>query len=639
MQSTGSKGVIYEFGRFVLDPGEKKLLAGDVPVHLPAKEFDTLLMLVEHNGKALTKEEMMSAIWQDSFVEEGNLAKQISRLRKIFNTNGEEFIETIPKHGYRFNADLRLTTREMEEPIVLERRTVKRLTVSVEDKEDGDRMALKEAPRTFFTVPRIAVSILMILTGVSVIWFWSRRDQTPKSTTIAVLPIRPLSEEENDKLLAAGLTDALTTKLGSLKDIVVRPAGSVAQFAKSESDPIEIGKKLAVQSVLEGTILQSDGRLRVNMRLLDVQTGAQIWSEKFDGAFADVFDLEDRTSEMAARAIVTKLSGEPAGRVTKRYTENREAYHAYLRGRYFWNKRTKDGFNRAIEFFNEAVAKDPNYALAYSGIADCYILLGVWGSSPPNQVFPRARAAAEMALQVNPELPEALVSLAFVEWVHGWNFEKAGADFRRAIELNQNYATAHHWYSYYLVSQGKNDEAIAEIKRAQELEGPLTLSVNTDIGEIYSWAGRYDEAELYLRDVLKVEPNYAIAHHVLGINLLKQNRVQEAIVEQEIARRLEGEPRVLSALGYAYAVAGDTEKARAIINELDVLSKQKYVSQFSRGIVHVGLGESSEAMSCFENAYQERSDTMAILEIYPLLDKLRADARFGELAQKVGYAK
>jgi DNA-binding winged helix-turn-helix (wHTH) protein/TolB-like protein/Tfp pilus assembly protein PilF len=637
METLESKRFVYEFGEFVLDPDEKTLFVGGTPVHLPAKEFETLLLLVEHNGHALTKEEMMSAVWQDAFVEESNLAKQISRLRKVINTNGEEYIETLPKHGYRFKADLRRTKVEPGEPLILEKRTVRRVRLAVEN-ESAPQLALPGARVHLFTKRRVTVGALLAIAGLAGLGYWvNRTPATPRLESIAVIPIKAYSEDEKDRLLAAGLTDALMTKLGALKPVVVRPASAVEQFVNVGTDSADIGRKLNVGSVLEGSVREADGKLRVNMRLVDAQTGQQIWSDRFDGAFTDMFELEDRISEKVARTLMPTVTGDPAGRLTRRYTDNADAYDAYIRGRYLLAKRTEDGFRRAIEYFNDAVAKDPNYALAYSGLADCYILLGVWGTNSPNEVFPQARQAAEKALQSDPELPEALVSLAFVEWVHGWEFEKAGTNFRRAIELNPNYATAHHWYSYYLVSQGRNDEAIAEIKKAQELEGPLTLSVNTDIGEIYSWAGRYDEAEPYLRNVLKLEPNYAVAHHVLGINLLKQNRVEEAIVEEEAARHLETEPRVLAVLGYAYAIAGNTDKAREIINELDVLSKQKYVSPFSRGIVYIGLGENDEALNCFENAYNERSDTMAILQAYPLLDKLKADPDFVELGRKVGY--
>jgi len=359
-----------------------------------------------------------------------------------------------------------------------------------------------------------------------------------------------------------------------------------------------------------------------------------VWAEKFDSLSGDVFDLEDQISEKIARTIVPTLTGE---RVTRKYTDNPAAYDDFIKGRYFLAKRTEDGFKRGIEYFQAAITKDPQYSLAYAGIADCNILLGVWGTFPPNEVFPKAAEAAKHALALDPNSNEALVSLAFVEWVNGWDFKQADVDFRRAIDLNPNYATAHHWYSYFLVSQKRNDEAFAEIVKAREVEGPLTLSVNTDIGEIYSWAGKYEEAETYLREVLKIEPNYAVAHHVLGINLIKQARIDEAIAEQETAKRLESEPRVIAALGNAYALKGNKEKARELMAELDKIAAQKYVSQFSRALILIGLGENSAALDCLEKSFAERSDTMAIIGVHPLLDSLRNDPRFIELEQKVGY--
>jgi DNA-binding winged helix-turn-helix (wHTH) protein/TolB-like protein/Tfp pilus assembly protein PilF len=639
MEAIESQRFIYEFGEFALDPSEKTLLVGDTPIHLPAKEFDTLLLLVENNGHALTKEEMLSAIWEDAFVEESNLAKQISRLRKVINTNGEEYIETLPKHGYRFKADLRRTVVEPDETLILERRTVKRLRLAVENVEDEEapRPALPPASGFVLRKKHIAVAAVLVVLGLGAIWFWSRRTTAVrKLESIAVLPIKTLGSEEKDKVLAAGLTDALITKLGALKPVVVRPASSVEQFANS-GDSAEIGRNLSVVAVLEGTILESDGRLRVNMRLVDVKSGEQLWTDKFDGAFTDVFDLEDRISENVARTISPAIAGE--GRLTRRYTENADAYDAYVKGRYFLAKRNEEGFRRAIDYFNEAVAKDPNYSLAYAGLADCYNLQGVWGTLPPNDVFPKARQMAEKAIELDNTSAEALTTLAFVEWVNSWDFSKADTDFRHAIDLNPNYPTAHHWYSYFLVSMGRGDEAFAEIKKARELEGPLTLSVNTDIGEIYSWARRYDEAETYFKNVLSIEPNYAIGHDVYGINLIKQNRLNDAVAELEKARDIESSPRVQAVLAFAYAKTSQTEKARAIIDDLNELAKQRYVSPFSIAIAQLGLGEKDSALANLEKAYSERSDTMAILDVYPLLDSLKPDPRFLDLEKRVGYDK
>lgn len=638
MEMIEGKSFIYQFGKFALDPNEKTLFADGVPMHLPAKEFETLLLLVENNGRALSKEEMMQTVWRDSFVEEGNLAKQISRLRKIFNGDGAIQIETLPKHGYRFSAEINRIFKANEETI-LEKRTIKRMTVRVEDDEADDAPILALPPKKSFFTPRrfLLLFVLFLVASVWVFLFWNyRREKNLKIDSIAVLPLKSLGDEEKNNALSLGLTDALITKIGNLRSVAVRPLSSVAKFGRAESDALEIGKNLNVDAVLEGTIQQSDNRVRINVRLLSVENGEQIWAEKFEAETAKLFDLEDRLSEQTARALKGKLGMAEREHLTKRFTNNAEAFDAYLKGRYFWNKRTEADFRKAIEYFNLAVEKDSDYALAYSGLADCYILLGVWGAEKPKEVFPRAEQFAEKALQADAELAEALVSRAFVKWVYDWDFQKADVDFARAIELNPNYATAHHWYAYFLVSENRPERAIDEIKTARELEGPLNISVNTDIGEIYSWAGRYAEADAALREVLKIEPNYAVARHVLAINLLKQNRIAEAVAEAETARRLESEPRVLAVLTYAYAADGKRAEALQTFNELNELSKQKYVSPFSKAIALIGLGMRDEAFAELENAYEERSDTMAIINVYPLLETLRADPRFAKIRQQTG---
>ncbi|HQU82700.1 MAG TPA: FlgO family outer membrane protein [Pyrinomonadaceae bacterium] len=628
---------IYKFGKFALDPFEKTLFADGVPMHLPAKEFETLLLLVENNNRALSKEEMMQTVWRDAFVEEGNLAKQISRLRKIFNGDGAVKIETLPKHGYRFSAEINRIFKTNEEAI-LEKRTVKRMTVRVEDEiEDAPLLALP--PKKSLYALRRSLWIFLIffiaLASTFLNWnYWSEKN--PRIDSIAVLPLKSLSDEEKNNALSLGLTDALITKIGNLRSVAVRPLSSVQKFDKNQTDALEIGKNLNVDAVLEGTIQQSDNRVRINVRLLRVENGEQIWAEKFEAETAKLFDLEDRLSEQTARALKGKLGIGGNEHLTKRFTTNPQAFDAYLKGRFFWNKRTEADFRKAIEYFNHAVEKDSNYALAYSGLADCYILLGVWGAEKPKEVFPKAEQYAEKALQADAELAEALVSRAFVRWVYDWDFERANADFERAIELDPNYATAHHWYAYFLVSENRPERAIDEIKTARELEGPLNISVNTDIGEIYSWAGRYAEADAALREVLQIEPNYAVARHVLAINLLKQNRLSEAVAEAEAARLLEIEPRVLAVLTYAYAADGKRAEALQTFNELNELSKQKYVSPFSKAIALIGLGMRDAAFAELEKAYEERSDTMAIINVYPLLKDVKNDPRFIKIQRQIG---
>jgi DNA-binding winged helix-turn-helix (wHTH) protein/TolB-like protein/Tfp pilus assembly protein PilF len=634
MEDAENTRFIYQFGEFTLNPQEKTLFLSGKPIHLPQKEFETLRLLVENNGRALSKEEIISQVWQETIVEENNLAKQISRLRKLLNINSEVQIETLPKHGYRFSAQVNRISPVNEESF-LEKHTIKRVTVRVEEDISNPPPILPPIASKFSNPRFFVIFGLAVLAIIFAVWYWSKPSVQTKINSIAVLPIKSLVKENDTQILQLGLTDALITKIGSLPELSVRPMSSVIKFNESEKDALEIGKTLNVDAVLEATIQQADGRIRINVRLLRTANGEQIWTEKFEGESTKIFDLEDRLSEQTARALGLKLGVKENEHLTKRFTNNPQAFDDYLKGRFFWNKRTEEGFRKAIEYFNQATQKDPNYSLAYSGLADCYILLGVWGAEKPKDVFPQAHEFTEKALQSDSGLTEAMVSRAFVKWVYDWNWRGADEDFQRAIKLNPNYATAHHWYSYFLISNGRADEAIAEIKMARELEGPLNISVNTDIGEIYSWAGRYDEAEQYLREVLQIEPNYAVAHHVLAINLLKQNRFQEAVAEAETAHRLENEPRVLAVLAYAYAANGELEKALKTTEELNELSKQKYVSPFSKAIALIGLGETKPTISELEKAYSERSDTMAIISVYPLLENLRDNPEFIEIQRRV----
>lgn len=635
METAESKRFIYEFGKFILDPQEKTLLADGVALRLPAKEFETLLLLIESNGRALTKEEMIAAIWQDAFVEESNLAKQISRLRKIFDSNGEQFIETLPKHGYRFSAEVNQIFQPARETS-LEKHTIKRLVVSDERQADQTLKALPPPKKRFFALLLLTAAGLIVFLGIAGVLYWKWPKTSVKINSIAVLPLKSLTAEENTKVLGLGLTDALITKIGNLRMISVRPTTVVAKFAETDADALEIGRKLNVDAVLEGTIQLSEGRVRINARLLRVENGEQIWTEKFDGELAKIFDLEDQLSEKTARALSLKLDVQENERLTRRYTNSSEAFDAYLKGRYFWNQRTEEGFKKAVVFFNQAIEKDPGYALAYSGLADCYILLGIWGALPPNEAMPKAKEAVMKALKADNTLAEAHTSLAFIKWVYDWDWAGADEEFQKALQLDPGNATTHHWRSYYLAATKRFDEAIIHINKAQELEGSLSFSISTDIGEIYCWSGQNVKAIAQLQEVIRLQPDFAIAHNTLGIAYLKNGQINEAITELETARRLDNSPRMMSSLGYAYGASGQQDKARKIIGELKELSGQRYVSAFATAIIYAGLGEDKETLGWLEKAYNERSDTMAIFNVYPLLDDVRTKPEFVKFGRRAG---
>jgi TolB-like protein/Flp pilus assembly protein TadD/tRNA A-37 threonylcarbamoyl transferase component Bud32 len=455
--------------------------------------------------------------------------------------------------------------------------------------------------------------------------------RAPRS--LAVLPFHSLAAER-DAVLELGMADTLVTRLSTVPGISLRPLSSVRRQASESADAREAGRTLRVDAVVEGNLQRVGDRLRVSVRLVDVSDGHAIWSQAFDTVAADIFAVEDAIAERVAEALFPRLGAEERAKVVRRGTGDLAAYNAYLKGRYFWNRRTEADFRKAIVHFSQAIAADPDYALAHSGLADCYSLLSIWGAGPPRETLEQARAAAQRAVAARDAPGEAFASVAFVRWIYDWDWEGAEQAFRRAIALNPGYATARQWYAYYLASRSRFDEAVVQIRRAQELD-PLSVSIATDVGEIHLWAGRHDEAAAHIRAALDMEPNFPMAHNVLGMVHLKTGRLADAIAELETASRLDASPRMLGTLGHAYGLAGRAPEARAIGERLDALSKSRYISPFQRALVHTGLGEDDRAFALLRRAYEERSDNMAILRVYPLLARLRRDRRFDELMRRV----
>ncbi|HKC26161.1 MAG TPA: protein kinase, partial [Thermoanaerobaculia bacterium] len=431
-----------------------------------------------------------------------------------------------------------------------------------------------------------ALSLAIALGGV----LGRTRDERPPAgapRALAVLPFRSLSAER-DAVLELGMADTLITRLSAMPGIALRPLSAVRRQASGGADAREVGRALRVDAVVDGSFQSVGERLRVSVRLIDVRDGHAIWGQAFDGVRTDIFAVEDAITRRVAEALIPRLGARERAQLVRRGTEDLSAYNAYLKGRYFWNRRTEADFRKAIVHFTQAIAADPHYALAHSGLADCYSLLSIWGAGPPRETLEAARVAAQRAVS-EPDAPgEAYASAALVRWIYDWDWEGAEQAFRRAIVLAPSYATARQWYAYDLASRGRFDESIVQIRRALELD-PLSVSIATDVGEIHLWAGRYEEAASHLRGALDMEPNFAIAHNMLGMVHLKAGRLADAIAELEQAARLDDSPRMLGVLGYAYAVAGRRAEARAIQERLVALSKSRYISAFPLALVHTGL--------------------------------------------------
>jgi TolB-like protein/Flp pilus assembly protein TadD/tRNA A-37 threonylcarbamoyl transferase component Bud32 len=478
------------------------------------------------------------------------------------------------------------------------------------------------------------VAALVVLVAVMGPWSGSEVSTPPADiSSVAVLPFAIASSDRDVAYLSEGLTEGLIQTLTEFPRLRVLSRNAVFAVNHDGRDPQLVAGELKVGALLLGSVAQSGENVSISLELVDGGSGRRLWEQKHDGQLSSLVSLRDEVT----RNVVDRLGlrSEAGIRPPARQTRNSDAYELYLKGRYVWNKRTEDGFRRGLEYFRQAIDKDPQYALAYTGLADCYNLLGIWGALPPHEAMPQVKDAALKAIAIDGTLAEAHTSLAFVYWVYDWDWDAAAAEFQRAVALDPGYATAHDWYAYYLASRGNFDEAIASIARARELE-PVSLSIGTDVGEIHYWARRYEKAASELEAVLQVEPDFAMARNILGLTYLAMGRRTEAVAQLEEANRLATGPRMLSTLAYAYGAAGMRPQADGAIDALTRLASERYTSAFALGLAHLGAGDTEQAVRLLEQAFVERSDSMVILRVYPLLDPLRGDRRFRTLLDRVG---
>jgi len=454
--------------------------------------------------------------------------------------------------------------------------------------------------------------------------------------SIAVLPFANLSRDPDNAYFAAGIQDEIITRLSKITDLNVVSCTSAQRFKSSPDDIPAIAAQLGVANILEGSVQRTADAVRVNVQLIRGATDTHLWADTFDRQLTDIFGVESEIAKTIAETLRAKLSGSEQNAITARPTENTDAYQLYLRGRFFWNKRTGQNLNKAADYFNQAIAADPNYTLAYVGLADSYVLMPFYGAGTPQDCYPKAKAAAEKALQLDDTLAEAHTSRAQIFCYYDLDFVRAAREYQRAIELNPNYPTAHQWYgSSALTALGRFDEAIAEVKRAIALD-PLSLVINADLGNSYYRARRYDEAIKQLRKTVDLDPGFYYAHWNLGSALAANGDLAGAIEEYEKARSLNDDPSMLGLLGNAYAAAGKKAEAIKIHDELEALSKQRYVSDYSFAIVNLGLGYRDEALRRLQSSYQDRAgDSLRFIRVDPLLDPLRFDPRFEALAEKI----
>lgn len=655
---------VYEFGPFRLDDAERTLSRDGRGIALSPKLFETLSALVERGGHVVSKDELIKKVWPDSFVEESSLAQNISLLRKALGESGQpaKYIETIPKRGYRFVAPVRVVPhasddlrREPSEPTAADN-LVRGGEVEAGGARDEPR------PRTQTPTggpPRRARRQYVLLAGVAALiavavclYAWRARGEGSDAysgagvRSLAVVPFKSLGDGSSDEVLGLGMADALIIKLGVADAFTVLPTSAVAKFAGREHDAREVGRRLGVEAVLDGTVQRADGRVRVTATLIDLRDDRMLWSGKFDEQFTDIFALQDSLSERVSAALQMQFADARGRPPDKRFTRDAEAYELYLLGIYFWNKRTPDGLTKAAEYQLRAVEKDPNYALAYAALSDTYAMIGYYryeAVMPAAEAYEKARVAAEKSLALDGALPEAYVALASIKAKTGveGDIREATRMYRRAIELNPNSATARLRYGGLLFWEGKLDEAIEQMSRARALD-PLSPGINSNLSAYYIYARRPDEAITYARRALELEPTFWRARVNLGEGYQQKDMHAEAeaeyrkLAEQE-GVRVQGEMH----LAHLYASTGRQAEARELLRRLHEAERAGENAagaiSVSVGIalIYLALGEKETTFEWLGRAAEARALTRYELKYNRNLAPLRTDPRFITLQERV----
>ena len=639
MSDLGNDG--YEFGPFRVDKTKRRLLRNGETVPLTPKAFDTLLVLIEHAGELVEKDQLMERVWPGVVVEENNLTQNISALRKALGEKREEpqYILTAPGAGYRFIAPVHESTESSVDltatPPELDYYSIRN---SVKTESIADVRSNWLRPRTV-----IATTLIVAVGLAGVTYRVARRVRGAEASSskaqinsIAVLPFKSLTGDETDEYLGVGMADALITKLGTVREITVRPTSSILRYANTDVDTAQAGKALDVKSLLDGRVQKSGDRIRVTLQLIRASDGASLWAGKFDEKYTDIFTVEDQISEQVVKALLPTLTGSEKQQLARHYTEDTEAYQSYIMGRYYWNKRDAEGLKKAIGYFEDAILKDPNYALAYAGLADSYATLGVVEDQSSQDLMPKARSAALRALELDDGLAEAHASLGYVKHRFEWDWIGAEKEFRRAIELNPEYSAAHQWYGWYLISETRFDDAQSEFRRAEQID-PLSLYTNLTAGIGSYYSSQYDKAAAQFRKVIEMDPNFWLAHRWLGKTYERLGKYDEAIREYQTVVSLHGGNMAHApTLACVYAEAGRKTEARQVLADILKAAKQKYVSPHGLAMIYATLGDNDQAFAWLAKELQAHDDNLVFLRVEERFQALRPDPRFADLVKQVG---
>ncbi len=635
----------YEFGEFQLDVSERLLMRGEATIDLKPKVFDLLVLLVQNAGRLMEKEQIFQSLWPDTVVEEANLNVSISALRKALgDTAGNpRYIETAPKRGYRFIA--RVTEKEIAPPpAVVETECFappprivaanSDAVTTVGSTEELNAASSRSGTR-WHLVPRlIAIAALLPLAAIAV-WFWSRLSSDAQPRSIAVLPFKMLARNDADQALALGMTDALITKMSGLPMLIVRPTSSVTKYAGANADPIAAGRELGVEAVLDGRVQQAEKELRVTAQLIRVKDGVTLWSGTIHDYLTNVFQVQDSISEKMIGALEISLSKQQERRLAKRYTESAEAYQLYLQGQYHNDLGTPDGVSRAADYYQAAIGKDPEYALAYARLADAHFSIGEFAGSSRKAQREKSQAAVEKALRLDPNLSEAYEVSVWSKLTMNWDWTGAESSIKRAIELNPNSPIAHGTYAWMLAAQGRDDEAVRESETSLRLD-PTSLSRMLDHLKVLVDVRRLGEAEAVARKAVALNPQLIMGHRSLATVLNAQGRYDEAIAEFMKEADHDGFSNVPIGLGVAYARKGLRAEAGRVIAERKKILGRGGSNYYGIAAIYACLGEKDRAFEWLEKSYQEPEVPVFFIKRDLALETLRSDPRFADLVRRIG---
>jgi TolB-like protein/DNA-binding winged helix-turn-helix (wHTH) protein len=626
---------LYEFGEFRLDAHKRTLQRGEDLIALKPKAFDTLVVLVESRGQTVSTAELMKAVWPDSFVEESNLTQAVYLLRKALGqTRGQGYIVTLPGQGYRFVADvkpvLRIALPQAETP--------------------ASSPAISFSP-TWEQRLRRRWPVFLGMAGILILAFaayakWLRpRPMVVGRTMLAVLPFENFTGDPRQDYFSDGLTEEMISQLGNLDPahLGVIARTSVMNYKHSRESLRQIGEELGVQYVIEGSVRRDSERVRITAQLIQVSDQSHLWAREYDRDLGHLLQLQDEIAREVANEIEFGLSGRRPIEVARAAVpapapgaNSYEAYDLYLKGRYFWNKRTAEGFRQAASYFQQAIDKDGNYGRAYAGLADTFSLMSAWYIGPQNELMPKARTAALRALELDDTLAEAHASLALIKENYDYDWPGSEKEFRRAIQLNPQYATAHQWYAEFLSWQGRFGEAFAESEQARQLD-PLSLIIATDHASIMYYSRQYDGAVKQCRSVLELDPNFDHARYLMVPSYFELGRYDDAITGIHGWADREKNPWAWAWEAAVYGRWGHADEAQRALAKLEQVSGAWSDRTPALLVAYAGTGQSERVIELLERAYSERSNVVVQIKVDPMYDPVRSDLRFQDLLRRLGF--